>query len=190
MLPAASASGLPALLERLSERSLAKELITVFKEIVEIATEEQLKDAVGTSWVAIAAGKKVEGKGRPGIAVGANSEEGHNRKAQDLAVSEHGNTGRTTGDMEMAPDGSSEGTQRGETYDRQGRLGLVLHVQFKIARMLDAHHDTCLRWHPREQESSAAKRVHVPFTGDQEKGLMVFVEFPVRMLFETMEANL
>ena len=46
---AASSAGLPDLLERLPERPLAQELIAALKQVAEVATEAQLKDAVGAS---------------------------------------------------------------------------------------------------------------------------------------------
>lgn len=53
---------LPALLECLSERLLAKELVAAMKEITKVATEGQVKDSIGASWAPIAAGNEVKGK--------------------------------------------------------------------------------------------------------------------------------
>lgn len=56
--------GLPALLEHLPERSLAKKLMAVLREVAGIATEGQLKGVVGASWLAVAAREKEKGRGR------------------------------------------------------------------------------------------------------------------------------
>lgn len=63
VLTAASVCGLPTLLERLSRRPLAKELIAALKEAANIAMEWQLKDAEDGSWAIVATGKDTEGKG-------------------------------------------------------------------------------------------------------------------------------
>lgn len=55
--------GPPALLERVPERSSATELIVALRQVEEIATEGQLKDAAHASRAAIAAEKDAEGQG-------------------------------------------------------------------------------------------------------------------------------
>lgn len=62
MLTVTSTERLPALVERLTQQSLVKELLVSLKDIVEVAMEGQLKDAGDASWAAFAAVKEVEGK--------------------------------------------------------------------------------------------------------------------------------
>lgn len=57
VLTAASASRVPALLERPPERPLAKELIAALQCVVEVAAKGQLKDAVSIPWAAVAIGR-------------------------------------------------------------------------------------------------------------------------------------
>lgn len=52
----ALARELTTLLEQLLVRLLAQELIADLKEVAEIATEGQLKAAVGASWAAVSTG--------------------------------------------------------------------------------------------------------------------------------------
>ena len=61
---AASARGnLPSLLERLPERSMASALIEELKIVATEAKRTQIEDAVGSSWVALAAEEDPQGRG-------------------------------------------------------------------------------------------------------------------------------
>lgn len=148
-----------------------------------MATEGQLKDAVGASWAVIAAENEVEGKiickllsevrsrasrrhseaeGRGSVvadpnALGSNDVEG-----------EVGETKPATG-METVSDKKSERTQQGGSREGGGDLGLVSHIQSKVARLFHAHNGKCLRWHLREQEGGATNLAYIHFIGAWEK---------------------
>lgn len=64
LLIVALESGLPALLERVAERLLPKELIAILEEVAEIAMGGQLQRAVGASRAAVTAWKEVKERDR------------------------------------------------------------------------------------------------------------------------------
>lgn len=91
---------------------------------------------------------------------------------------------------ETASGATIEGIRRGGLREGQGYLGLIPHVQSKVARFTCAHNGKRLRRHFRGQEESAAKRAYVRITGPEEKGAMTLVECQGCTRFDTMEASL
>lgn len=122
VLIAASAPRLPASLEPLPERPLAK-LTAALKDVADIAT-----------------GSK------------HSSEERHGCNAEDRAASELDNTKEAMGEPETVPGTRGKEHEPGRITRLQGRHGLVPHVQPKIARILHAHYSKCLRRYLHEQE--------------------------------------
>ena len=103
---------------------------------------------------------------------------------------ETGSSGDHEGGAEAGPV-AAPGAHRGrDPGTRQGRLGLVPHVQSKIAKIVHASNGKLLRHELREREGRVAKRAYVRFTGVREKGAMAFVECQGRSPFDTMEPSL
>lgn len=116
---------------------LVKELIVAL-EIVMIARGGQLKNAVGASLAAITTGREVEEK-RTGVLLlevesrasgGRSDEEAHSVDAEDSIASEIDNVEEAVGETETetAPGARSESTQRDDSHNGQGRLGLVQRI--------------------------------------------------------------
>lgn len=91
VLTAASMHRLTTLLEHLPKRPLAQKLKDALRGVAEIATEEQLKDAVGISWATVAAGKEVEGRETSDLLLEVVSQASGGRSDMRVAVAMHRN---------------------------------------------------------------------------------------------------
>lgn len=142
-------------------------MIAALKDVAIVATEGKLKNAVGASRAAIAAGKEVGGKVMDDLLSeigslrkfgGGSSEEGHSGDAKNSTAPEPDNAEMAIDERKrkMAPGTSSECTQWGGSYNGQGRIGVVSHIQSKVAQLLHAQNGKCLRRpRPREQKGPA-----------------------------------
>lgn len=88
----------------------------------------------------------------------------------DPTDSDPSDTEGATGKTVTAPAASDEGTQRGESCNRQGHLALVPHAQSKISRILQPSTEV------RGEEGNDAKQAYVSFTGASVKGCHNFRE--------------
>ena len=92
---AASARGnLPSLLERLPERPMASALIEELKTVATEAKKNQIEDAVGSSWAALAAEEDPQGRGIGTLLVEAGAGGGEGRGRGRGGGGEEGAQGR------------------------------------------------------------------------------------------------
>ena len=133
---AASARGnLPSLLERLPERPMASTLLEEIKTVATEAKRTQIKDAVGSSWAALAAEEDPQGRGIGTLLVEAGAGGG-------------GGGGRGGGGVrqrEQWEDPMATQSDREIELSQTNRgvggmcVGVVPRVQSKLSRALHAH---------------------------------------------------
>lgn len=108
VLTAVSAFGLPNLLKRIMEQPPTTDLIAALENVEDIATERQLKDAVGASQAAVAAEKAMNRKGMGNLLSevracenngGRSSAKGHTDDAEDPTASESDSGAGATDEM-------------------------------------------------------------------------------------------
>ena len=191
----ASARGnLPSLLERLPERPMASALLEELKIVATEAKRNQIEDAVGSSWAALAAEEDPQGRGigtllvEAGAGGGGGEREGRGERG--------GRGGGDVGQREQWEDPMATQSDREIELSQTNRgvggvcVGVVPRVQSKLWRALHAHRGKKLLQDLQTQESAATKRAMVRFRGAREKGAMAFVECLGFSQEDTMEGTL
>ena len=189
---AASARGnLPSLLERLPERPMASALIEGLKTVATEAKRSQIEDAVGSSWIALAAETGPQGRGIGTLLVEARAG-GWGGGGGDRG----GRGGEGVGQQEQwedplatQPDGEIELSQTNREVGGMC-VGVVPRVQSKLSRALHAHRGKKLLQDLQTQESATMKRAMIRLRGTREKGAMAFVECLGVSQEDTMEGPL
>ena len=138
---------LPSLLERLPERPMASALIEELKIVATEAKRSQIKDAVGSSWAALAAEEDPQGKGIGTLLVEAGARErggrGEGRERGGGEVGGRGGGG--VGQREQWEDPLVTQPDKEIELSQTNRgvggvcVGVVPRVQSKLSRALHAH---------------------------------------------------
>lgn len=130
------------------------------KEVVDTGIEGQLKDDVAASWAAVATGKEVGGKGTVDLLFQVRARgyggrryvgDGNDDNLEGPTATDRDFTKWVTGESDIASGTTSKGTQRGNSHNREGRLGLIPHIQLQTDRLFHVYSSRCLRWHLRRQ---------------------------------------
>ena len=196
---AASARGnVPSLLERLPERPMASALIEELKTVATEAKKNQIEDAVGCSWAALAAEEDPQGRGIGTLLVeaGAGGGEGRGRGRGRGGGGRRGHRGGGVRQQEQLEDPLATQSDGGMELSQTNRgvrgvcVGVVPRVQSKLSRALHAHRGKKLLQDLQTSESVPMKRALVRFRGAREKGAMAFVECLGGSQEDTMEGPL
>ena len=194
---AASARGnLPSLLERLPERPMASALIEELKTVATEAKKNQIEDAVGSSWAALAAEEDPQGRGIGTLLVEAGAGGGEGRGRARGGGGRRGHRGGGVRQQEQLEDPLATQSDGGMELSQTNRgvggvcVGVVPRVQSKLSRALHAHRGKKLLQDLQTSESVPMKRALVRFRGAREKGAMAFVECLGGSQEDTMEGPL
>ena len=194
---AASARGnLPSLLERLPERPMASALIEELKTVATEAKKNQIEDAVGSSWAALAAEEDPQGRGIGTLLVEAGAGGGEGRGRGRGGGGRRGHRGGGVRQQEQLEDPLATQSDGGMELSQTNRgvggvcVGVVPRVQSKLSRALHAHRGKKLLQDLQTSESVPMKRALVRFRGAREKGAMAFVECLGGSQEDTMEGPL
>ena len=194
---AASARGnLPSLLERLPERPMASALIEELKTAATEAKKNQIEDAVGSSWAALAAEEDPQGRGIGTLLVEAGAGGGEGRGMGGGGGGKRGHRGAGVRQQEQLEDPLATQSDGGMELSQTNRgvggvcVGVVPRVQSKLSRALHAHRGKKLLQDLQTSESVPMKRALVRFRGAREKGAMAFVECLGGSQEDTMEGPL
>ena len=194
---AASARGnLPSLLERLPERPMASALIEELKTVATEAKKNQIEDAVGSSWAALAAEEDPQGRGIGTLLVEAGAGGGEGRGRERGGGGRRGHRGGGVRQQEQLEDPLATQSDGGMELSQTNRgvggvcVGVVPRVQSKLSRALHAHRGKKLLQDLQTSESVPMKRALVRFRGAREKGAMAFVECLGGSQEDTMEGPL
>ena len=184
MVAASARGNLPSLFERLPERPIASALIEELKIAATEVKRSQIEDAVGNSWVTLAAEEGHQGRGTGTLLVEAGGEGGgRGREGSERGGGERG--GRGGGGVQIREqweDPLATLPDREIKLSQTNRgvggvcVGVVPRVQSKLSRALHAHRGKKLLQDLQTQESAAMKRAMVRFRGARGKGAMAFIE--------------
>ena len=187
---AASAWGnLPSLLERLPERPMASALIEELKTVGTESKRNQIEDAGGSSWAALAAEEDPQGRGIETLLI----EAGEGRWG---GGDREGRGGVGIGQREQWEDPLATQPDREIELSRTNRgvggvcVEVVSRVQSELSHALHAHRGRKLLQDLQTQESGSIKRTMVRFWEAREKGVMAFVECLGVSQEDTMEGLL
>ena len=143
---AASARGnLPSLLERLPERPMASALIEELKTVATEAKKNQIEDAVGSSWAALAAEENPQGRGIGTLLVEAGAGGGEGRGRGRGGGGRRGHRGGGVRQQVQLEDPLATQSDGGMKLSQTNRgvggvcVGVVPRVQSKLSRALHAH---------------------------------------------------
>ena len=173
---------------------MASALIEELKTVATEAKKNQIEDAVGSSWAALAAEEDPQGRGIGTLLVeaGAGGGEGRGRGGGGR----RGHRGGGVRQQEQLEDPLATQSDGGMELSQTNRgvggvcVGVVPRVQSKLSRALHAHRGKKLLQDLQTSESVPMKRALVRFRGAREKGAMAFVECLGGSQEDTMEGPL
>ena len=161
-----------------------------------LAPKNQIEDAVGSSWAALAAEEDPQGRGIGTLLVEAGAGGGEGRGRGRGGGGRRGHRGGGVRQQEQLEDPlatqSDGGMELSQTNRGVGGVcgGVVPRVQSKLSRALHAHRGKKLLQDLQTSESVPMKRALVRFRGAREKGAMAFVECLGGSQEDTMEGPL
>ena len=175
---------------------MASALIEELKTVATEAKKNQIEDAVGSSWAALAVEEDPQGRGIGTLLVEAGAGGGEGRGRGRGGGGRRGHRGGGVRQQEQLEDPLATQSDGGMELSQTNRgvggvcVGVVPRVQSKLSRALHAHRGKKLLQDLQTSESVPMKRALVRFRGAREKGAMAFVECLGGSQEDTMEGPL